>query len=166
MFLILLLLLTVVPLVELMILIRLYHATDLITTLAVVIVTGIVGAALARRQGWETWRRIQTQLSQGKPPTTELLDGLMIVIAGALLITPGILTDLAGFSLLIPPVRTLLRGWLARRLVPPGMMQFHSFTTSHFGQNHRPNENEIEAEYTVEQGHTGNQDHRLPKSSD
>jgi UPF0716 protein FxsA len=124
-FVIILLLLTAVPLIELALLIRLYHATDLLTTLSLVIVTGIVGAALARRQGFEIWRRMQAQLAQGKPPTNELLDGLMILIAGALLITPGILTDIVGFSLLVPPVRSLLRGFLARRMVPPGGMSFH-----------------------------------------
>ncbi len=144
----LLLLLTLVPLMELALLIRLYQATDLGTTLAVVILTGIVGAALARRQGLETWYRIERRLSERQPPTAELMDGLMIFIAGALLITPGMMTDAVGFLLLIPPVRKLLRGWLARRLMPSGM-QFYSFHSSPFSE--RPgNENEIEAEYTVE----------------
>jgi UPF0716 family protein affecting phage T7 exclusion len=105
---------------------------------------------------------MQAQLAQGKPPTNELLDGLMILIAGALLITPGILTDIVGFSLLVPPVRSLLRGFLARRMVPPGGMSFHSFGNSPFEQQPRRNENEIEAEYTVERGEGSSPEHHLP----
>ena len=168
-FLVLFLLLTLVPLMELALLIRLYQATDLATTLAVVILTGIVGAALARRQGLETWHRIQHRLSEGRPPTVELMDGLMIFIAGALLITPGMLTDAVGFLLLIPPVRRLLRGWLARRLMPSGM-QFYTFSSSPFSGKRPGNQNEIEAEYTVEHeresSHSESSPHNLGKSSD
>lgn len=161
----LLLLLTIVPFVELALLIRVYQATNLLTTLALVIGTGILGAALARRQGFQIWRNIQTQLANGKTPAAELLDGLMILIAGALLITPGILTDLAGFSLLLPPVRGMLRGWITRRLIPPGTVQFYNFDTSSvpFGQRHNPHE--IEAEYTVETGDPAEENPRLPRST-
>ena len=167
----LLLLLTLLPLMELALLIQLYQVTDLGTTLAVVILTGVVGAALARRQGLETWYRIQRRLSEGKPPTTELMDGLMIFIAGALLITPGMLTDAAGFLLLMPPVRRLLRGWLARRLMPSSM-QLYSFSSSPVSENRPRNENEIEVEYTVEVEHESSDAEsqpgtgRIPKSPD
>jgi UPF0716 protein FxsA len=160
----LLLLFILVPLIELAVLIRLYHATNLLTTLAIVILTGVLGAALARRQGFEAWQRIQSQLSQGKPPASELLDGLLILIAGVLLVTPGILTDVVGFSLLVPSVRALLRGRLARRLVPPQVMQFHSFSADVF-RRQEPRDNEIEAEYTVEPGEPPATE-RLPKSPD
>ncbi len=162
----LLLLLALVPFLELAILIRLYQATNLLTTLALVIGAGILGAALARWQGFEVWRRIQSQLAQGKTPTGELLDGLMIMAAGALLIIPGILTDALGFLLLLPPVRGLLRGWLARWLIPPGAMQFTQFGPSEFPVTRKPDGNEIEAEYTVEPGDPSAPQSRLPKSTD
>ena len=110
----LLLLLVVVPLIELVLLIQVDRVVGLSWTLALIVVTGAVGAALARAQGWRTYRQIQQELGQGRLPTDSLLDALMIFLAGALLLTPGILTDVLGFSLLTPPCRRVYRGWLAR----------------------------------------------------
>ena len=108
----LILLFVILPLVELMILLKL---ADLITglwTFVLVVVTGIIGASLARRQGWSVLRRIQEETQRGQMPTTSLVDALMIFVAGALLITPGILTDVFGFSLLIPACRAFYRAHL------------------------------------------------------
>jgi UPF0716 protein FxsA len=105
----LLLLFTVVPVLELALLIRIGRAIDLGPTLALVVLTGVVGAALARHEGLRTLARIQEHLARGEMPARELLDGLMILIAGAFLITPGVITDCLGFLLLIPPARALLR---------------------------------------------------------
>ena len=112
----LLLLFTVVPLVELWLLVRIGEVVGLGFTLALVIVTGFVGAALARREGLRCWLAAQEKINRGELPTDSLLDGLMILLAGAVLITPGVLTDLFGFALLMPPVRGTLRRWLARRI--------------------------------------------------
>lgn len=111
----LLLLFTVVPLVELWLLLRLHDLTSLGVTLGLVILTGIVGAALAKRQGLATLGRIRDELGAGRMPTTALQDGLLILLAGALLVTPGLLTDAFGFSLLFPPARRRIREWLGRR---------------------------------------------------
>ena len=126
MFLRLLLLFTIVPLVELWLLLRISEFTSPLFTVALVLLTGFVGAALARRQGWQTWRRIQQQLAQGQPPTESLLDGMMILLAGAVLITPGVLTDLLGFSLLVPAFRKLVRHRAAAWLKTRAMVQFHA----------------------------------------
>ena len=112
----LLLLFTVVPLVELSLLFWIAERTDWGFTLALVIVTGFVGAALARREGLRCWLAAQEKINRGELPTDSLLDGLMILLAGAVLITPGVLTDLFGFALLVPPIRGFLRRWLARRI--------------------------------------------------
>jgi len=80
------------------------------------LVTAVVGAWLARQQGWRTWAHIRTELEAGRLPTTALLDAVMIFVAGALLLTPGMLTDLFGFSLLLPPCRRWYRKWLSRWL--------------------------------------------------
>jgi len=102
----------VVPFVELFILLKL---ADLISgwyTFALVVFTGVIGASLARHQGFSVIQRLQAETQQGRLPTTTLVDALMIFIAGALLITPGILTDIFGFSLLIPGCRTVYRRWI------------------------------------------------------
>ena len=113
MFLRLLLLLTVVPLVELVILLRLAQRFSWQATVALVIVTGILGAWLARREGLKALVRIQTDLAQGVPPVAAVVDGALILAAGLVLVTPGILTDLCGFALLIPPIRRWVRGHLS-----------------------------------------------------
>jgi UPF0716 protein FxsA len=94
-----------VPLVELSLLLLLGAHTYWWLPLAVVIVTGACGAWLARLQGFQTYRRIQQDLREGRLPADSLLDAAMIFVAGALLLTPGMLTDLFGFSLLLPPCR-------------------------------------------------------------
>jgi len=109
----LILLLTVVPFVELVILLKLADRFSWQKTLALVILTGVVGAWLARREGLKALTRIQADLERGEMPTDSMIDGVMILAAGLLLVTPGILTDACGFALLIPPVRRLVRRRLA-----------------------------------------------------
>jgi UPF0716 protein FxsA len=112
----LLLLFTIVPLVELVILLILADATTWWFTIGLVLVTGIIGASLARWQGFRTVRRIQDDLRRKRIPADALLDGLLILIAGALLVTPGILTDIAGFLLLTPPFRSVLKRRMRSRM--------------------------------------------------
>lgn len=104
----------VVPLVELWLLFVVAHQTSALFTLLLVIGTGVLGASLARWQGFQVLRRIEGELSAQRMPTTSLLDAAMILVAGILLLTPGILTDLLGFSLLIPPLRAVYRHGLIR----------------------------------------------------
>lgn len=111
----LLLLFTIVPLVELWLLVGLAHRTSFAFTLAVVVGTGLLGAALARREGLRCWHAARRQVARGELPTDSLLDGLMVLVAGALLIAPGVLTDLAGLALLMPPVRHAVLRYLVRR---------------------------------------------------
>ncbi len=103
----LLLLFTLVPLVELWLLFQLSGVFGFWTTIAVVLGTGMVGAALARWQGWQALHRVQTEMRQGMLPAQAIGDGVLILAAGLLLITPGVLTDVLGLSLLIPPLRKL-----------------------------------------------------------
>ena len=106
--------LTVVPLTELVILLRIAERFDWGPTIALVIVTGVLGAWLARREGLKVLGRIQADLNAGVAPTGAVVDGALILVAGVVLITPGILTDLFGFALLIGPIRARLRRRLAR----------------------------------------------------
>ena len=110
----LLILFVVIPLIELAILTRLSEATSLGFTILVVLLTGIVGAALAKRQGLRTWYRINQTLARGQAPAAELVDGAMILVAGAVLLTPGLLTDFFGFLLLIPQSRRVIARALVR----------------------------------------------------
>jgi UPF0716 protein FxsA len=119
----LLLLFTVVPLVELALLIQLGRLIGLAPTIALVLLTGAVGAALARWQGLQTLRRVQTEMAEGRVPTGALVDGLLILVAGAVLLTPGLITDIVGFLLLIPPTRAAVRRAVVeafRRRMQPG----------------------------------------------
>ncbi len=105
----LLLILTIVPLTELMLLLRLADAFSWQSTLALVVLTGVLGAWLARRQGIRTFARIQSELERGTLPADALIDAALILVAGLVLVTPGILTDLFGFALLIPPIRRRIK---------------------------------------------------------
>ncbi len=113
----LLLLFTLVPLLEIYLLIEVGRAIGPALTIALVLGTGVLGAALARREGWRTMQALQRRLNRGEAPTAELIDGGLILAAGLLLITPGLLTDLAGFTLLLPPGRALVASYCARKLV-------------------------------------------------
>jgi len=98
----LLILFIVVPIVELYLLVQLGLRIGLPPTLGLIVLTGFLGASLARQQGLSTLRKIQQEVSNGRPPTQELVEGVMILIGGIVLLTPGILTDLFGFALLLP----------------------------------------------------------------
>jgi len=106
----------VMPLLELWLLVQLGGRYGVGPTLLVVVVTGIAGAWLARAQGLMVLMAIQRDMAEGRMPAPRLMDGVMILVAGVLLITPGLITDAAGFLLLVPPVREVIRGWLRRQL--------------------------------------------------
>ena len=105
----LLLLFTLVPLVELFLLIEIGRVLGAPATIALVLVTGALGAWLARTQGLKTLARVRREWLEGQIPAEALLDGVFILLAGAVLLTPGILTDLAGFFLLVPAGRRMVR---------------------------------------------------------
>ncbi|MEM7393564.1 MAG: FxsA family protein, partial [Verrucomicrobiota bacterium] len=85
-------------------------------TLGLVVFTGFLGAALARFQGLRVLHQIRADLALGKMPAPYLMDGVMILLAGAVLITPGLITDAAGFLLLVPAVRQLLKEQLKKKI--------------------------------------------------
>lgn len=120
MFLRLALLFVLVPLVELALLIQVGRWVGIVPTVALVVLTGILGAALARYQGLVTLGRFRKALEEGRPPHRELVEGILILMAGAVLLTPGLLTDVTGFLLLVPPVRGFVAGrvtaWAGRRV--------------------------------------------------
>ncbi len=104
------------PIVELALLFELHGIVGFFPTVLLVLFTGIAGAALVRRQGLATFLKIQQEMSIGNVPAPQMMDGIMILISGALLVTPGMITDVAGFLLLIPFVREKIRFWLKNKL--------------------------------------------------
>lgn len=106
----------VVPVLELFLLIRLGQVVGLWPTLGLVVGTGLLGAHMARAEGLRVLYRFQTELASGRLPGQALLDGIAVLIGGAFLLTPGILTDLTGFALLFPPTRHRIQRWARRRM--------------------------------------------------
>jgi len=102
-----------VPLAEIYLLISVGGAIGAGWTIALVVFTALAGAALVRAQGFATLARARAQLARGQPPALEMLEGLLLFAAGALLLTPGFFTDAVGFALLLPPLR---RGLIGRVL--------------------------------------------------
>ncbi|MBI2881790.1 MAG: FxsA family protein [Candidatus Tectomicrobia bacterium] len=111
------LLFTAVPLLELALLIRVGQEIGVFNTLAIVVITGAAGAWLARAEGLGVLRRIRESIDAGLPPSTELIDGALILAGGILLLTPGLVTDAAGLLCLIPPTRRVLRRWVVQRVL-------------------------------------------------
>ena len=102
----------VVPLLELALLVQLGQWVGLWPTLGLVLATGVAGASLARAQGLRTLAAFQAELASGRLPSGPLMDGLAVLVGGAFLLTPGLLTDVAGFSLMVP----VTRRWIQRRV--------------------------------------------------
>ncbi len=105
----------VVPVVELILLIEIGQRVGTLPTIGLIMGTGIVGASLARQQGLSTLARLRRDLDEGRLPAEAIVDGVLILVAAAVLITPGVLTDLFGFFCLVPACRRLLMRNLKRR---------------------------------------------------
>ncbi|WP_096189703.1 FxsA family protein [Evansella halocellulosilytica] len=111
-----LLLLIIVPAMEIGILILSGNTIGVIPTILLIILTGILGAALAKREGLNAIRSAQMQASQGQLPSDVILDGICILVGGVVLLTPGFITDALGFFLLIPQTRASFKG-IIRRII-------------------------------------------------
>lgn len=111
----LVLLFLLLPAVEFVLFIQVEQVIDFWPTVALILVTGVAGGYLARREGASTWKKLNARLSQGGLPGTEIVEGVIILVAGALLVTPGVLTDVVGFLGLVPPTRRLIRRFVMKR---------------------------------------------------
>lgn len=103
------LLILVVPIVELILIVEVATRIGVFETLFLLIAISVAGGWLLKREGTAAWNRLRSALERGDLPTKEVIDGVMIVFGGALLLTPGFLTDVIGLALLLPPTRALLR---------------------------------------------------------
>lgn len=138
----LLLLFLVLPIVEIYVLIHVGEAIGVLPTVALVVGTALLGAYLLRRQGMTTLARARASLDAGQLPAGELMEGVFILLGGALLLTPGLVTDALGLLCLIPP----LRRWMIARLIASGLL---IQVSGHGGDDSHPGR-VIEGEYRRE----------------
>lgn len=145
MFINLVLLFTMVPVVELLVLIEVGGYIGTMNTIALIILTGIIGASFAKSQGAQMISEIRSALNQGQIPGKELLQGVMILVGGILLLTPGFITDLVGFSLLFPFTRFFYtRAALSyiKKKFKTGQWQVTTFPGSDFPNNQDDDESD------------------------
>ena len=118
-----------VPLIELALLIELGRQIGFWWTISIVIITAVVGTAVLQQQGLETIGRINKSMASGVPPIEPVVEGFFLLLAGAFLLTPGIITDAVGFVLLIPPLRRSFARWSFKRVLSSANVHVHTSTT-------------------------------------
>ncbi|WP_417361316.1 FxsA family protein [Gallaecimonas pentaromativorans] len=111
------LLFLIVPFVEITLLIKLGGMIGVVPTIALMIITAVIGARLVRQAGFSTWMEAQRRMAAGEMPGQQICEGLVLLIAGVMLVTPGLLTDIAGIALLLPSVRRKLAAQLGKRML-------------------------------------------------
>ena len=153
----------IVALLEVGVFILVGEAIGLWATLLLILITAVLGAALLKREGLATWRAARARLDRGEAPLGELLEGIALLIAGALLLTPGFVTDALGFALFIPAVRrrlgSRLAGFFARSRASDARFYYHEARTQRGG----PGIIDAEAVVVVDEhtaGKTGQGDER------
>jgi UPF0716 protein FxsA len=107
------LLLIALPLIEIAILVMIGMVTNVWVPISIVVVTGVVGTALSRREGWKVLERIREDARTGQMPGDALIDGFLVLVAGVLFVLPGVLSDVIGIVLLFPPTRSLVKRGVA-----------------------------------------------------
>jgi UPF0716 protein FxsA len=105
-----------VPIIELALIIKIGATIGVLNTIGLLVLSSVVGAWLMKREGLGVMRRMQASVAEGRVPGSELVDGFLILLGGALMMAPGFLTDILGMALLLPPVRFLVRRLVRRRL--------------------------------------------------
>jgi len=143
MFRILIILFILVPIIEIAVFIQIGEMVGLSWTLVVVILTAVIGVNLLKQQGFRAWRDIQTSIAQGKMPAVEMASAAQLLFAGGLLLTPGFVTDIVGFLLMIPQVRY----FLANKLIASGNLSTTSYYSTTYKQTNQsqPYENDSQS---------------------
>lgn len=146
MFLKLVLLFIIVPLVELFILLEISQYIGVFTTVMIIVFTGAAGVSIARRQGYQVINNIKSNLNSGKMPTDDLISALLILIGGVTLLTPGFLTDITGFLLILPGSRDLIAALVKKyflKYVKENKVDFH-YSSSYQSQNTETSKDEYD----------------------
>lgn len=123
--LLILLLFIAVPLAEIALLIKIGEVIGVVPTVGLVVLTAVIGVALLKRQGLAAMAEAQRALDAGELPVDSVIDGVCLLVAGAFLLTPGLITDTAGFLLLVPALRRRLGRWALARLAGSGVVAVH-----------------------------------------
>ena len=134
-----------IPILEIAVFIEVGERIGLGWTLASVVATAIIGTVLLRYQGFATLARAQQQMSDGRPPVMELLEGVGLLIAACLLLTPGFVTDAAGAMLLVPPIRRFLAMGAIHKIVSQGHFSFHQQSSGN--RQYRHDDGVIDGEF-------------------
>jgi UPF0716 protein FxsA len=137
-----------VPLIEIYVLIQVGDVIGAGWTIFAVVGTAVLGAVLLRQQGFSTLQRAQQTMSQGQIPATAMFEGVMLLFSGALLLTPGFVTDTIGFALLVPVVRSTL----INNMIASGAYRFQGHT--HFHHHKQQDTTIIEGEIVDDDNHT------------
>jgi len=135
----------IVPFVEIYVLLQVGGIIGAFPTIFLVVFTAVLGAWLLRRQGFATWQRFQANLNQGTIPAYEMIEGPILLVGGALLLTPGFFTDILGFACLIPPLRKKIAQYVIENYL------LKAETGSAFRQRSSFNDGIIEGEYKKEE---------------
>jgi UPF0716 protein FxsA len=151
MFRILFLLFVFIPIIEITVLIQVGNLLGLWPTVAIVIITAWLGANKVKQQGVATLASVQTKMAQGQMPSDEIVTGLMLLVAGVLLITPGFVTDIFGLALLIPSARAQLGKFAQRHFVT---IQTAGFSQGSFEHTQARHSTEFPADHPPHQGQT------------
>ncbi len=139
----------VVPIVEMVILIEVGGIIGALPTVGLVVLTATIGIWLLRLEGMATLARVQGKLERGEIPETELLEGIMLLVGGALLLTPGFVTDAIGFSCILPGLRRPIARWIMRRGMLSAITVINSRTGAFRQQNPPPGGGDIiEGDFT------------------
>ncbi|MDO3387085.1 FxsA family protein [Gilvimarinus sp. SDUM040013] len=145
---IILLLFIGIPLLEIALFIQVGDELGVLNTVALVILTAVIGVGLLRWQGFETLSRARAKMDSGEMPAREMAEGLMLLVAGALLLTPGFFTDAVGFALLVPWLRYALFMWAGPRIMVRGGASFGAGAHFRGGRPHGDTSNTFEGEFT------------------
>lgn len=137
-----------VPLAEIAVFIQVGERISIGATIALVILTAVIGVALLKRQGIAALARAREATDKGELPVESVVDGICLLVAGAFLLTPGFITDTAGFLLLVPALRHGMARRIFSKIRESGSFQFHTSgnTSSHHSSIRTPPDNVIEAE--------------------
>lgn len=140
---ILFLIFIVVPVIEISVLIQVGEQLGAFTTVVLVILTAAVGASLVRSQGLQTLLSAQKKIQQGQQPGQEVIEGVMLAIAGVMLVTPGFVTDFLGLLLLLPFTRQFFAAKLLERMIIKNMAQGQREFNGDFSSPHQPTSEDI-----------------------
>ena len=146
---ILLALLVIVPLLELWVIIEIGSVIGALPTIMLLLAFSFCGALLVRREGRSAWQKLTNRINSGQIPAKETADGALVVLAGALLLTPGFLTDLCGLLLLLPAVRGLIRSFGLARIAGGGWRGLAFSAASSAGGRYKPR-SKVRTDYDAE----------------